>query len=124
LRPLIRKTLEMQLAAAIGEGLQAANRELLYARERLRATRIADPDDLKTFFKAVLARLTPPEDPDFQARVGVASPGKGVFDGVYAPGSVVKLWNEEATQADQRIRENDSGGWRNSVFDVHATLMA
>lgn len=123
LRPLIRKTIEMQLAAAIGEGLQAANRELLFARERLRATRIADPDDLKTFVKAVLARLTPPDDADFQARVGVGSPGKGVFEGVYAPGSVVKLWNEEATQASQRIRENDEGGWRNSVFDVHATLM-
>lgn len=123
LKPLIRKTLEIQLATAIGEGLQFANRELLYARERLRATRIADPDDLGTFFKAVLARLTPAEDPDLQTRIGVEQPGHGVFEGVYTPGSIVKLWNEEATQASQRIRENDGGGWRNSVFDVHATLM-
>jgi hypothetical protein len=123
LKPIIRSTLEMQLATAIGEGLKFANRELLYARERLRATRIADPDDLSTFVKAVMARLTPPDDPDIQARIGVAQPGKGVFEGVYAPGSVVKLWNEEGDQAAQRIRENAEGGWRNSVFDVHATML-
>ncbi|KAK3325145.1 bactericidal permeability-increasing protein [Apodospora peruviana] len=121
LRPIIRNVMEMQIASAIGESLQFANRELLYARERLRATRIADPDDLKTFFKAVLARLVPPEDPDLYARVGVV--GKGPFEGVYAPGSVVKLWNEEATQATQRIRENERDGWRNTVFDVHATML-
>ncbi|KAK4444865.1 bactericidal permeability-increasing protein [Podospora aff. communis PSN243] len=123
LKPIIRSTLEMQIATAIGEGLKFANRELLYARERLRATRIADPDDLTTFVKAVLARLTPPDDPDVHARVGVVEPGKGVFKGVYAPGSIVKLWNEEGEQAAQRIRENDEGGWRNSVFDVHARLL-
>jgi hypothetical protein len=123
LKPIIRSTMEMQLATAIGEGLKFANRELLYARERLRATRIADPDDLSTFVRAVLARLTPPDDPDVKARIGVAQPGKGVFEGVYAPGSVVKLWNEEGEQAAQRIRENDEGGWRNSVFDVHATML-
>ncbi|KAK1750560.1 hypothetical protein QBC47DRAFT_119005 [Echria macrotheca] len=122
LKPVIRKTLELQLANAIKESLHFANRELIFARERLRATRIADPDDIGTFVKAVLARLTPPDDPDLQARVGLA-PGGGVFDGVYAPGSVVKLWNEEATQASQRIRENEVGGWRNAVFDVHATML-
>ncbi|KAK3328528.1 hypothetical protein B0T19DRAFT_194029 [Cercophora scortea] len=123
LKPLIRKTLELQIASAIGESLQFANRELIYARERLRATRIADPDDLKTFFKAVLARLTPPDDPDLYTRLGADAPGRGVFEGVYAPGSVVKLWKEEATQAAQRIRENERDGWRNSVFDVHATML-
>ncbi|KAK0728718.1 hypothetical protein B0T26DRAFT_824178 [Lasiosphaeria miniovina] len=123
LRPIIRKTLEVQIAAAISQSLQFANRELLYARERLRATRIADPDDLRTFFKAVIARLAPPNDPDLYTRVGVAQPGRGVFEGVYAPGSVVKLWNEEAIQATRRIRENQRDGWRNDVFDVHATLL-
>ncbi|KAK5652434.1 hypothetical protein OQA88_10478 [Cercophora sp. LCS_1] len=123
LRPVIRKALELQIATAIKDGLHFANRELVFARERLRATRIADPNDIKTFIKAVLARLTPPDDPDLQTRVGVAQPGEGVFEGVYAPGSVVKLWNEEAGQAKQRIREGEEGGWRNSVFDVHATLM-
>lgn len=122
-KPVIKKTIEMQIAMGIAQSLQFANREILFARERLRATRIADPDDLKTFLKAVLARLTPPDDPDVNIRLGVTNPGRGVFDGVYAPGSIVKLWNEEATQASQRIRENDQDGWRNSVFDVHTTLM-
>lgn len=122
LKPLIRKTIEMQIASAIKDSLHFANRELLFARERLRATRIADPDDLRTFFKAVLARLAPPDDPDLYARVGVGEPGQGVFEGVYAPGSIVKLWKEEAQQAPQRIRENERDGWRNDVFDVHARL--
>lgn len=122
-RPIIRATLEQQIANGIGESLQFANRELVFARERLRATRIADPDDLKTFFKAVLARLVPPDDPDLYTRVGVEQPGKGVFEGVYAPGSIVKLWNEEALQAKQRIRENEEEGWRNHVFDVHAAML-
>lgn len=43
LRPLLRKTIERELSSAIRQFLHAANRELLYARERLRATRIADP---------------------------------------------------------------------------------
>ncbi|EON99236.1 putative bactericidal permeability-increasing protein [Phaeoacremonium minimum UCRPA7] len=119
LRPIIRKALEIQMAAAIGELLHFANRELLYARERLRATRIADPDDLWTFIKAVAARLVPAEDPDLYTRVGVVQPGRGVFKGVYAPGSIVKLWNEEAAQAKDRIRENERDGWRNEIFDVH-----
>lgn len=123
LKPIIRKTMEMKIAAAIGDALHFANRELLYARERLRATRIADPEDLKTFFKAVLARLVPADDPDLYTRVGVAQPGHGVFEGVYTPGSLVKLWRDEATQAPQRIRENERDGWRNSIFDVQATML-
>lgn len=120
LRPLIRKTLEVKIASAVADAMRFANRELLYARERLRATRIADPDDLKTFVRAVLARLTPAEDPDLHTRIGVGEPGAGVFEGVYAPGSVVRLWRDEARQATQRIREGERevGGWRNEVFDV------
>ncbi|ORY00604.1 hypothetical protein BCR34DRAFT_494471 [Clohesyomyces aquaticus] len=125
LRPLIRKVMEMQLANAIAETIHAANRELLFARERLRATRISDPDDLRTFFKAVMTRLTPEDDPDMYTRVGVAEPGKGVFKGKYAPGSVVKLWEEEAVRAGERIEEGEfnEGGWRNEVFDLHAMNM-
>lgn len=119
LRPIIRKTLESQLATALADFFHSANRELLYARERLRATRISDPDDLMTFFKAVTARLSPPEDPEMYSRVGVAQPGKGVFKGVYAPGSVVRLWNEEGARAAERVDEFDAGGWRNEIFDTH-----
>ncbi|KAL5378595.1 hypothetical protein DPSP01_009005 [Paraphaeosphaeria sporulosa] len=123
LRPIIRKVMEKQLATAISDAIHAANRELLFARERLRATRISDPDDLRTFFKAVLTRLTPEDDPDLYTRVGVAAPGKGVFAGQYAPGSVVKLWEEEGRQASERIEEWDEGGWRNDVFDLHAMML-
>jgi len=123
LRPIIRKVMEVQLAHAIADGLHAANRELLFARERLRATRISDPADLRTFFKAVMARLTPDEDPDMYSRVGVEQPGKGVFRGVYAPGSVVKLWNEEAAQAAERVEDYEQAGWRNEIFDIHTRTM-
>lgn len=125
LRPIVRKVMEKQLATAISDTLHAANRELLYARERLRATRIADPQDLVTFFRAIAARLTPEEDPDLYTRVGVAQPGKGVFKGVYAPGSVVKVWNDEGDHAQERIEENaEERGWRNSIFDLHARTMS
>nr|POE93674.1 uncharacterized protein c32a11.02c [Quercus suber] len=119
LRPIIRKTVEKQVASALSDFFHAANRELLYARERLRATRISNPDDLLTFIKAVTARLTPEDDPDLYTRIGVAQPGKGVFKGVYAPGSIVKVWNEQALQAGERVEEFDAGGWRNEVFDTH-----
>lgn len=123
LRPIIRKVMERQMAKAIADGIHAANRELLFFRERLRATRISDPDDLKTFFKAIMTRLTPEEDPDMYTRVGVAPKGKGVFAGKYAPGSVVKLWEEEGRRADERIDDWDEGGWRNEVFDLHTQMM-
>jgi hypothetical protein len=124
LRPIIRKVMERQMAKGIADGIHAANRELLFFRERLRATRISDPDDLKTFFKAIMTRLTPAEDPDLYTRVGVAPKGKGVFAGKYAPGSVVKLWEEEGRRAEERIDDWDEGGWRNDVFDLHTTMMA
>jgi hypothetical protein len=124
LRPILRKTMEKQLATALTDFFHAANRELLYARERLRATRISNPDDLVTFFKAVAARLTPEEDPDLYTRVGVTQPGEGVFKGRYAPGSVVKLWNEEAAQAGERVEEFSADGWRNEIFDAHARALA
>lgn len=119
-RPIVRKALEMQISTAIADGLHFLNRELLYARERLRATQIASPDDMWTFVKAVAARLTPAPDPDLEARVGI-KPGKGVFRGRYAPGSLVKLWEEEGRAAEQRVYEYERGGWRNEIFDVKTT---
>ena len=123
LRPIIRKVLEKQLATAIADGMHAANRELLFARERLRATRISDPQDIRTFVKAIITRLTPAEDPDVYTAVGV-TPSKGVFRGVYAPGSVVKLYEEEARQASERVDDATvGGGWRNEIFDVQTAMM-
>jgi hypothetical protein len=126
LRPIIRKVLERQLSSAIGDFFHAANRELLFARERLRATRISDPQDLRTFVKAVLTRLTPEDDPDLYTNIGVTGGSNergNIFAGVYAPGSVVKLWNEEAARAGEVVEDNAAQGWRNEIFDVHARAM-
>ncbi|KAK8132622.1 bactericidal permeability-increasing protein [Apiospora kogelbergensis] len=123
LRPILKATMEVQMASAIGDFLHAANRELLYARERLRATRISNPNDLMTFLKAVATRILPEEDPDLYTRVGVDEPGKGVFKGIYTPASVAKLWHEEAEQAKDRVEEYEIGGWRNEVFDTHVRNM-
>lgn len=122
LRPIVRTVLQKQLATAIADGIHAANRELLYARERLRATRISDPQDVRTFIKAIITRLTPAEDPDVYTAVGV-TPSKGIFRGVYAPGSVVKLYEEEARRAGERIDDASGQGWRNEIFDVQTIMM-
>ncbi|KAJ8098074.1 hypothetical protein POJ06DRAFT_278091 [Lipomyces tetrasporus] len=120
LTPIIRRSLEKTLAERIVNFTHAANRELVFARERLHATRIADPQDVLTFIKAVTARLTPEEDPDLYARVGVDAPKKGVFKGRYTPGSIVKVWHEEALRAEEAVQDGEEGdgGWRNNVFDV------
>ena len=120
IKQMVRRSLEKTIAEQIATFLHAANRELLYARERLRATRIADPKDLMTFFRAVLARLTPEDDPDVYTRVGVDAPKRGVFRGIYTPGSVVKVWHEEALRAEEHIEDAEvvGGGWRNEIFDV------
>ena len=121
LKQLIRRALEKVMAESIADLLHAANRELLFARERLRATRIADPQDLTTFIKAIISRLSPADDPDVYTRVGLDAPRKGRFHNVYTPGSVVKLWHEEAIRAEEVVddaAENRPDGWRNEIFDV------
>jgi hypothetical protein len=126
LRPIIRKVLERQLSTAIADFFHAANRELLFARERLRATRISDPKDIRTFVKAVVTRLTPAEDPDLYTNVGVTGGSNergNIFAGRYAPGSVVKLWNEEAARAGEVVDDNAQRGWRNEIFDVQSRGM-
>ena len=117
IRPIVRRALEVSMASAIEDGLRTLNRELVFARERLRATRICNPNDLWTFVRAVMTRLLPAPDPDVQARLGVL-PGEGVFKGRYAPGSLVKLWQDEGQDADQNVFEYQQGGWRNDIFDV------
>ena len=120
-RPIIRKTLERQLASGIADFFHAANRELVFARERLRATRVADPNDLMTFVKAVAARLQPADNPDVYVRMGLNQPGKGTFKGKYAPGSLAKLWELEGRRAGERVDDFERGGWRNAIFDLKAT---
>ena len=131
LRPVLRAALEAQLASAIADLCRAGNRELVFARERLRATRIADPADLWTFVRAVAARLVPAPDPDLYARVGVDQPPPGgaegraaeVFRGVYTPASLVRIWRDEARGAGDRVEQFEADGWRNDVFDTHVQSM-
>ncbi|KAG5925748.1 hypothetical protein E4U53_003232 [Claviceps sorghi] len=117
IRPILRKTLEFKMSSAIEDGFRTLNRELVFARERLRATRICSPADVWTFVRAVAARLVPQPDPDVHTRVGLR-PGGGVFKGRYAPGSLVKLWEDEGRDAEQNVFEYRQDGWRNGIFDV------
>ncbi|KAL7788391.1 hypothetical protein V8C37DRAFT_237119 [Trichoderma ceciliae] len=115
IRPIVKRAMERSIASAIEDGLHTLNRELVFARERLRATRIAGPEDLWTFIRAVAARLVPRPHPDVEARVGVRPE---IFRGRYAPGSLVQLWEREAQDASQKIYEYERGGWRNDIFGV------
>jgi hypothetical protein len=122
LKHLVRRVLEKKIAEEIVSAAFALNRELVFARERLRAARIANPHDLATFVRAVLARLRP-ADTDVEARVGLEPPKSGVFRGVYAPGSIVKTWHEQATAAQEAIDDGDDTHgvgytWRNEIFNV------
>jgi hypothetical protein len=122
LKHLVRRVLEKKIAEQIVATAFAANRELVFARERLRAARIANPQDLATFVRAVLARLKPAPS-DVEARVGLEPPKEGVFKGVYAPGSIVKTWHEQATRAQEAIEEGDETHglgptWHNDIFNV------
>ncbi|KAJ5730279.1 uncharacterized protein N7483_004787 [Penicillium malachiteum] len=122
LKHLVRRILEKKIAEEIVNAAFALNRELVFARERLRATRIANPQDLATFVRAVLARLKPADD-DVETRIGLTPPDSGVFKGIYAPGSIVQTWREEATRAQEAIEDGDETHglgytWRNDIFDV------
>ncbi|KAF5865189.1 hypothetical protein ETB97_005093 [Aspergillus alliaceus] len=121
LKHMLRRVLEKKIAEQIVDAAYALNRELVFARERLRAARIANPQDLASFVRAVLSRLKPASD--VETRIGLDAPGKGVFKDVYAPGSLTKVWHEEATRAQEAIEEGDESRglrrtWRNDIFDV------
>ncbi|KAJ5365111.1 hypothetical protein N7517_007997 [Penicillium concentricum] len=122
LKHLVRRVLEKKIAEEIVAAAFALNRELVFARERLRAARIANPQDLATFVRAVLARLKP-ADSDVETRIGLEPLDQGVFKGVYAPGSIVKTWHEEATRAQEAIEDGDETRglghtWHNDIFNV------
>lgn len=121
LKHMLRRVLEKKIAEQIVQAAFALNRELVFARERLRAAQIANPRDLASLVRAILARLQPVSDVD--TRIGLDAPGQGVFKGVYAPGSLAKVWHEEALRAHEAIEEGDESQglgrtWRNDIFDV------
>lgn len=126
LKHMVRRVLEKTIAEKIVAVSHVVNRELVFARERLRATRIADPDDLMTFIRAVTSRLSGKMDPDIYTRIGIDAHRKGVFDGVYAPGSLAKLWHEERRTAQENIEagepdENEVTTWRNTIFNLSSS---
>lgn len=124
LKHMVRRVLEKNIAEQIVAASNALNRELIFARERLRAARVSNPRDLVSFVRAVLARMQPaPSDSDIEAGIGIDVAGHGIFKDVYAPGSTVKAWQDEMQLAQEDIDEGDESGgfgttWRNEIFDV------
>lgn len=134
LRPVLERVVEVELGGAIAGGLQSLNAELVAARERLRAAQAAakGPADWRALLRALAARWTSPgfeEDEDAgAAHVRVAWSANqgpaagGVFEGVYAPGSLVKVWREEQLAAEDAKKTapkaGGKGDWRSPVFDA------
>ncbi|KKZ64230.1 hypothetical protein EMCG_01455 [[Emmonsia] crescens] len=123
LKHMVRRVLEKKIAEQIVAAAHILNRELVFARERLRATRIANPQSLATFARAILTSLTPKMDPDVYTRVGIDAHRQGIFKDVYTPASVMNIWNVEGKRAGEAIEDGDQSGgihmtWRNDIFDV------
>lgn len=119
LKHMIRRVLEKKIAEEIVDTAVTLNRELVFARERLRAARIANPKDLASFLRAVLARLQPVSANNVEAHVGIDPSGKDIFKGVYTPGSIVKIWHEEAQRAQEAVDEGTwVETWRSDLFDA------
>jgi hypothetical protein len=123
LKQLIRRVLEKKIAEEILVAVSTLNRELAFARERLRAATIAAPHDLGAIIRAVLARSSSGPHPDVYKRLGIRHPDTGLFQGIYAPGSIIKLWEDEAERAHEAIGHGDESDglgvtWRNEIFDV------
>ncbi|KLJ06069.1 hypothetical protein EMPG_10513 [Blastomyces silverae] len=126
LKHMIRRVLEKKIAEKIVAAAHILNRELVFARERLRATRICSPHSLATFVRAILTSLSPKMDPDVNTRVGLDAHRQGIFKDVYTPASVMKIWKVEGQRAGEAVEEGDQSGgvhmtWRNDVFDVVAS---
>lgn len=120
LKPILRRVMRKQMETQITEACRILNREVVFARERLRATRIAKPKTWLRFVKAVAARLQIEDDGEVEVGIG-ARTGKherDVFEGRYAPGSVVGLWEREGEHVSEWVGVGDEGGWRNKCFDL------
>lgn len=120
LKHQIRRVIEKKIAEEIVGAAVAVNRELVFARERLRAARIANPKDVASFVRAVLARMKP-SDSNVETHVGIDESGSNVFKGIYTPGSVSRLWHEEAQRAQEAAAEQGvqrAETWRSDLFDV------
>lgn len=110
--------MERQIAERIVDAAYWVNRELVFARERLRAARVASPPDLTTFVRAVLARGTGRNASNGQINA------EDVFHGIYTPASSVKRYESDAVdRSEVDVRQGDEAHgrgrtWRNAVFDI------
>jgi hypothetical protein len=119
LKPILKRVVKKQMETQIAELCHFVNREMLFARERLRATRIAQPASMYRFVKAVAARLgaAPSEDIDVALGIRSSKTEAKQFENRYAPGSIVKMWEEQGETVSEVVDEGAEGGWRNVVFD-------
>jgi len=119
LKPILKRIIRKQVETQIAELCHFVNREMVFARERLRATRVARPDSLWRFIRAVCARIGTRQSEDVDVGVGVSSSKEeGMpFEGRYAPGSIVKVWEEHGETVGDIVDVAAEGGWRNAVFD-------
>lgn len=149
LRPLLRQILQRELTTAVVDAMKTANREIVYARERLRGAQAARAAgegegvirDYIGITKALAARWTPPSGgraaeegaarvrvvwdagmPDDELNGRQAKWSKRTrnrrrdrsFEGIYAPGSLVKVWSQE----ERALAEAGTArGWRSVAFD-------
>ena len=124
IRLIVRKTLETQLATALTGLFASVNTEIVFARERLRGARAAGGgsglstlQSLPGLVRALLARFQEPVETDTQVSVGAAPSPDSPFKGVFAPGSLVRVWRDEAEAAAHRVEDAAVGGWRSDIFD-------
>ena len=118
LKPILKRIIRKQMEQNIAELCHFINREMVFARERLRATRVARPSSVYRFLKAVCARLQASPNEDIDVAVGIASSKaeNKVFENQYTPGSIVKVWEEHGERVSDVVDVGAEGGWKNAVF--------
>ncbi|KKF93157.1 putative protein C32A11.02c [Ceratocystis platani] len=116
IKPILKATMERQIEKLVRENMADLNMEVVFARERLRAARAAEARSPGTFVKAVCARRHR-DRYDVDVRVGVTQPGQGVFQGRYAPGSLVREWNAERVRQRTDTDQSRIDEWRSDVFN-------
>ncbi|KAL5612688.1 hypothetical protein BROUX41_004221 [Berkeleyomyces rouxiae] len=120
IKPILKAAMERQIEKLVRDNMADLNTELVFARERVRAARTAHPRSPGTFVRAVCARRHR-DRYDIDVRVGVTQPGKGVFRGRYAPGSLVREWNAERVRERTNDHRYKADGWRSDIFSKGET---
>jgi len=113
--PMIKLFLRRAIENQIKDQIRSVNRELLFARERMRAVKVADVKSWKKWFDAVKARWT---EGGSETTVGVAGSSK-YWWGIRAVGGVDYIWEDQGLAAGNRVDEaRHERGWKNEIFNV------